>query len=402
MRVAEYFAGIGLARLGLEAAGFSVVWSNDLSPKKQLMYMARFGEASHFYLGDVTELSGSTDPQAVDVAWASFPCTDLSIAGARGGLNAGASAAFWGFISSLQRLGSARPEVVALENVLGLATSHRGSDLVAAIKALNDLGYSVDILRIDASRFVPQSRVRLFLVGDRNVVVPKERPDWSATSEGAERHEFRPEALDWVFEHPDLRTHRYPLVTAPAIAHSGLDSVVESIPIDDTAWWGTDRVASFFSSLTPVQAARVNSLRSQDKQTHRTAYRRMRAGVARWEVRGDDLAGCLRTARGGSSRQAIVRLGGGALDVRWMTPSEYAALMGAYGFATERMSASDAQWGFGDAVCVPVVEWLARHAILPRLRGLAHHHRGPSEAAAPTEPVPEAATWVPLALRHVG
>ena len=48
-----------------------------------------------------------------------------------------------------------------------------------------------------------------------------------------------------------------------------------------------------------------------------------------WEIRSDDIAGCLRTARGGSSRQALVEAGHGELRVRWMTPREYARLQGA-------------------------------------------------------------------------
>lgn len=357
MRVAEYFAGIGLARIGLEAAGFKVAWANDMSPRKQAMYAQRFGDSGHYHLGDVVGLTAATDPESIQVAWASFPCTDLSLAGGRGGLNSGASSAFWGFVSSIRRMGASSPKVIALENVMGLATSHGGADIIEAVKALNDLGYSVDILRIDAKQFVPQSRVRLFLIGDR-------RPPVSST----ESHDFRPPSLDWLFDQPTLRTHRYPLPPAPTIAHGGLDALVRSQKPAEYSWWEPVRVEAFLSSLTAAQQSRVGALRALAQPTHRTAYRRMRDGVPRWEIRPDEIAGCLRTARGGSSRQAIVRAGRKALDVRWMTPAEYAALMGATGFATDLMSSSDAQWGFGDAVCVPVVEWIANHAILPRVQ----------------------------------
>ena len=356
MRVAEYFAGIGLARLGLESAGFSVTWSNDLSPRKRAMYAKRFGEDSHYHLGDVTQLSEETDPSSVEVAWASFPCTDLSLAGGRGGLNAGASAAFWGFINSLRRMGGHKPAVVALENVLGLATSRGGSDIVEAVKALNELGYSVDVLRIDASRFVPQSRVRLFIIGDSRL-----------PANSSDAHDFRPPSLEWLHEATELQMHRYPLPPAPAVDHQGLGALVHSLNHQDEDWWGDERKNAFLSSLAAGQASRLDSLRAGQGTAYRTAYRRMRGGVPRWEIRSDEIAGCLRTARGGSSRQAVVRAGDGDVDVRWMTPAEYEALMGATGFATADMTPSDAQWGFGDAVCVPVVEWLARHAILPRL-----------------------------------
>ncbi|MGH8792302.1 MAG: DNA cytosine methyltransferase, partial [Stackebrandtia sp.] len=88
-------------------------------------------------------------------------------------------------------------------------------------------------------------------------------------------------------------------------------------------------------------------------------------GVARWEIRADDVAGCLRTARGGSSRQAVAVAGGGALRVRWMTPREYARLMGAPDYRIDQMRDNQAYFGFGDGVCVPAVSWLARSCLVP-------------------------------------
>ena len=98
---------------------------------------------------------------------------------------------------------------------------------------------------------------------------------------------------------------------------------------DDERWWDAERTAKFLDSLSPVQTARVETLRNETTVSYRTAYRRTRNGKAVWEVRADDISGCLRTARGGSSRQAIIRMGNGQAAVRWMTPREYAALMGA-------------------------------------------------------------------------
>jgi len=182
----EFFAGIGLARLGLEAAGFKVVWSNDYEPDKQAMYQGNFGQSAdhQFVLGDVRQVRGEHMPTDIRVAWASSPCTDLSLAGTRAGLRRAESEAFWEYVRVLREMGDDKPPVAVLENVVGLATSHGGEDLAAAIKALNCLGYSVDALVIDARRFVPQSRPRLFLVAaqtpppdsrqDRSEV----RPDW--------------------------------------------------------------------------------------------------------------------------------------------------------------------------------------------------------------------------------
>jgi DNA (cytosine-5)-methyltransferase 1 len=48
-----------------------------------------------------------------------------------------------------------------------------------------------------------------------------------------------------------------------------------------------------------------------------------------------------------------------------MTPAEYARLMGAGDYRQASARPSQAVFGFGDAVAVPVVEWLARHYLLP-------------------------------------
>ena len=56
--------------------------------------------------------------------------------------------------------------LVLLENVTGFLTSHGGKDFRVAMLELNRLGYGVDPFIIDALHFVPQSRPRLFVVGE--------------------------------------------------------------------------------------------------------------------------------------------------------------------------------------------------------------------------------------------
>src|SRR3990172_8362277 len=85
--VAEFFAGIGLMRLGLEQAGWNTVWANDIEEDKMKMYRGHFtDDEAHFHLGDVHELAPNDIP-TVALATASFPCNDLSLAGARRGLS---------------------------------------------------------------------------------------------------------------------------------------------------------------------------------------------------------------------------------------------------------------------------------------------------------------------------
>jgi DNA (cytosine-5)-methyltransferase 1 len=360
-RALEFFAGIGLARLGLESAGFRVVWANDYEPDKKAMYVAQFGESDEhsFALGDVGKVQVEDLPDDASLAWASSPCTDLSLAGSRAGLAGTESGTFWHFVRLLGELGDERPEVVVLENVVGLATSHGGEDLAAAIRAFNDLGYSVDVLSIDARRFVPQSRPRLFLVGAQNP--PEDVPEPNS--------ELRPDWLQWVYGDESLRTHRAALPAPPVPKTEGLADEIEDMRLDDARWWDAERSEAFVSSLSPTQYDRMMALKREKGVKYRTAYRRTRNGVAVWEVRPDDISGCLRTARGGSSKQAVVRLGNKRLQVRWMTPREYARLMGAGDYDLSAARNNQALFGFGDAVAVPVVSWLAENYLMPLVRG---------------------------------
>ncbi len=359
-QVLEFFAGIGLARLGLEGAGFRVAWANDYERDKKSMYEAQFGSsADHtFALGDVAKVRAAALPTGSSLAWASSPCTDLSLAGGRAGLAGSESGTFWHFVRLLRGLKSSRPEVVVLENVTGLATSHGGDDIVAAIRAFNGLGYSVDVLAIDTRRFLPQSRPRLFLVGAQH---PPADDDVAS--------DIRPDYLRWIYDDPTLRTHRAKLKQLPPLLTRGLGDLVEEIPGTDERWWDAQRTESFVASLSPIQRERVVRLRRESGAKYRTAYRRTRNGVAVWEVRPDDISGCLRTARGGSSKQAVVRLGGGRLQVRWMTPVEYARLMGAPDYDLGGARTNQALFGFGDAVAVPVVRWLADNYLMPLVKG---------------------------------
>lgn len=364
-KVIEFFAGVGLARLGLESAGYRVAWANDYEPDKHAMYTAHFrdeelGNDHVFELGDVFGIDRSKLPRDAALAWGSSPCTDLSLAGSRGGIRSGESNAFWGFIEALDALGDDRPPAVVLENVVGLATSHGGDDLAAAIRAFNDLGYSVDVLAIDARRFIPQSRPRLFLVGAQEPPV-----------ETDERNtELRPDYLSWIYADETLRTHRAALPSPPAALTTGLNDYVETMPVSDARWWDVERTAAFVDSLSPVQTERITALRRTSGVTYRTAYRRTRNGVATWEVRPDDIAGCLRTARGGSSKQAVVKVGNKRLQVRWMTPLEYARLMGAGDYNLAGARTNQALFAFGDAVAVPAVAWLSENYLMPLTKGL--------------------------------
>ncbi|GII63497.1 DNA (cytosine-5-)-methyltransferase [Sphaerisporangium krabiense] len=362
--VAEFFAGIGLARMGLERAGFRVVWANDIEETKRETYLGHFKDShskEHYKLADIADIaqdpSGENFPPVVSLAWASFPCTDLSLAGDRRGLAGKHSRTFWHFTDILER-SEDLPPVVAIENVNGFATSHRGADLRAAVKRLGDLGYWVDVLTLDARSWVPQSRPRLFLVASLKKAIQEVERDYT----------LRPHWLDHVFDDSNLRTQRAFIPSPPLHKTTGWTELVEEIPIENKIWWNEERTAKFIEQLSEIQLKRVSSLQETGLIHYRTAYRRTRDGKPAWEIRADDIAGCLRTARGGSSKQAVVRMERGTLHVRWMTRLEYARLMGAGEYTVPERD-SQAVMGFGDAVCVDAVEWLAKNYLEPLLKG---------------------------------
>jgi len=352
--VAEFFAGIGLMRMGLERAGWEVTFANDIDADKCRMYRDHFGEAKEFVLGDVHELDAADIPD-VALATASFPCNDLSLAGARRGLAGEHSSAFWGFIEALTKMGRRRPPMVLLENVTGFLTSNDGNDFKDALLALNQLGYAVDALIVDASRFVPQSRQRLFVVGMRSPAV-------SALNDTLKFYESdcRPPALaDFIMWNADINWRIRPLPPLPS-GKRRLPDIVEELSPNSAMWWSRERAEYLLRQMSPKHRAQAEEMIRGTSVSYGTVFRRVRNEKSMAELRVDGIAGCLRTPRGGSGRQILFAAGRGRFAVRLLTPRECARLMGADDFAVN-VPLNQALFGFGDAVCVPVVEWIARN-----------------------------------------
>jgi len=363
-RFAEFFAGIGLVRMGLEAKGWSLAYANDIDPEKRAMYDAHFGDADeHFDLGDVHNVDGSKLPD-VELATASFPCTDLSLAGARLGLQGGQSSAFWGFIAAIRGMGIRRPPLVLLENVVGFLTSRGGADFRVAMEALNELGYAVDAFILDARWFVPQSRPRLFVVGSMI-------PDRNALPSAPESR-IRPALLRrFIASHPGIRWQLRDLPEPPPRSELLLSDILEDLPEDAPEWWSRERAEYLYSQFSERHRTAADAMIAKRRWSYATVFRRVRMQAdgkkrSMGELRTDGIAGCLRTPKGGSGRQILFKAGYGRYAVRLLTPRECARLMGADEF-TIGVSASQAYFGFGDAVCVPAISRIAEHYLNPAL-----------------------------------
>lgn len=353
---AEFFAGIGLMRVGLEGQGWSVRYANDLDQRKYEMYRAQFPDAErHFHVGDIHEVSAESVP-AVTLATASFPCNDLSLAGSRGGLEGAQSSAFWGFVRILRDMGNRRPPLLLIENVPGFLTSAGGRDLRAALAALNELGYAVDVFVVDALHFVPQSRVRLFIAG----VLGEAGESPELLSESATRPRL---LLDFMQRHPEIRWNVRGLPKLPERT-STLSEILENLPPQSPCWWNRERTAYLLDQMSGRHRLLLERMRSHTRWSYGTVFRRIRHGKSMAELRFDGIAGCLRTPRGGSGRQILIKAGKGEVFARLLTPRECARLMGAGDFQITAPP-NQALFGFGDAVCAPVIEWIAKHYLNP-------------------------------------
>jgi DNA (cytosine-5)-methyltransferase 1 len=375
--VAEFFAGIGLMRMGLERAGWNVVWANDIDEDKMLMHQGHFtSDDAHFCLGDVHSLDPDDIP-TVSLATASFPCNDLSLAGARRGLAGQHSGAFWGFIDAMKGMGNRRPPLVMLENVAGFLTSHDGNDFKDACLALNELGYSVDAFIVDAALFVPQSRQRLFLIGKRE----NRAPTHVAETLSFYQSQCRPHALaDFILWNPDIQ---WSIRNLPPIvkAKSTLQDILENLPLNSAYWWNKQRADYLLNQMSGKHRTIADRMILGKEISYGTVFRRVRYGRSMAELRTDGIAGCLRTPRGGSGRQILFMAGRKRFAVRLLTPRECARLMGADDFQIT-VSLNQALFGFGDAVCVPVIQWIAENYLTPALKELHARQIGKDRYAA--------------------
>jgi DNA (cytosine-5)-methyltransferase 1 len=352
----EFFAGGGMARIGLGEA-WACAFANDFDPVKAKTYRANFADAEqHFHGGDVWALSPDDLPTA-DLAWASSPCQDFSLAGGRAGLAGGRSSAFFGFWRLMQGLGEAAPPVIVIENVVGLLTSHHGEDFTALCEALAAQGYRFGALEADAAAFTPQSRPRVFVIATRRPVGGLEGPSpWHTTAVRA-AHERLPAALkaSWVW----WRTE------APARRNSDLLNLLE--PDEAMAWRSEADTYALLAMMEPRHRDRVEAAARSGQRLAGAVFRRTRQGVQRAEVRFDGLAGCLRTPRGGSSRQIVVVVEKGRVRSRLLTGREGARLMGLPDSYVLPVRTTGALHVIGDGVAVPVVRHLAEQILEPLL-----------------------------------
>jgi len=366
----EFFAGGGMARVGL-GKGWQCLFANDFDPKKGTAYAANWG-ADELRIDDVAALTTADLLGRADLAWASFPCQDLSLAGNGAGINGKRSSAFWPFWNLVKALEKENriPQLLVLENLLGLLSSHSSKDFATIGTALADAGYHFGAVIMDAVHFVPQSRPRLFIVGALDSIgIPA-----ALVADGPD-DEWHPSALVKAYSKLSKRSQDawvWWCLPAPPARNSAFADLVENNPQGVT--WHTDaETMRLLDMMSPINRAKVEAAKKAGRRMVGTIYKRTRADGPngekrqRAEIRFDDVAGCLRTPAGGSSRQTIMVVEGKSVRSRLLSPREAARLMGLPDTYILPKNYNEAYHLAGDGVVVPVVRFLAEHVLEPLL-----------------------------------
>lgn len=162
IKVIDLFAGIGGIRLGFDQAfsGVNCVFTSEIDKFAIQTYKANFGDDNIH--GDITEISEFDVPEH-DILLAGFPCQPFSQAGLKKGFSDTRGTLFF----DIERiLLERKPKAFLLENVKQLRGHDKGRTLQVILDHLKDAGYVVYYDVLKARDFgIPQNRERIFIVG---------------------------------------------------------------------------------------------------------------------------------------------------------------------------------------------------------------------------------------------
>ena len=363
----DFFAGGGMANIGL-GERWQCLMANDYDAKKAESYRVNFPPGYELIQRDVFELTVDDLPPGARLAWASFPCQDLSLAGKGRGLNGHRSGSFWGFWRLMTDLiAEGRPApIIVLENVTGTISANKGEDFRTLLATLTTAGYRAGPLVINAHHFVPQSRPRLFIVAVReNVAIDGLTTPLPHTL-------WHPKTLQRAYlrlPHELQRSWVWWRLPVPEVRERQLIDLLEERPTG-VEWHTPEQTQRLLDLMDANNLEKVKRAQQQGRRVAGTIYKRIRKDKTgrrrqRAEIRIDGVSGCLRTARGGSSRQIVMIIEGDSIRSRLISPREGARLMGLPDSYRLPEKYNDAFNLLGDGLAVPVVSWLEQFLLRP-------------------------------------
>lgn len=364
-----------MARAGL-GPQWHCLFANDFSAMKAKAYRANWG-TDDLVVADIGSLTTANLPGEADLVWASSPCQDVSLAGKNQGLGSadaevltrsGTFWHFWRLVQAMHQEGRA-PKMVVLENVCGIITSNQGADFSAIVSAFAQENYRVGAVVIDAVLFVPQSRKRIFIIGIRADLELPVGIHWLHPSQAwhpvalQRAHAKLPASLQqaWVWWNLPLPSPR-------------LQNFIDVLEDEPTGvkWHSPADTTRLLSLMSEVHLQKIEQAKQRGQSAVGGVYRRMRLNAAgikeqRAEIRFDNVAGCLRTGSGGSSKQLLMLVKGNHICSRLLSPREATRLMGLPDTYRLPTTYGEAYHLAGDGVVVPVVQHLATHLLEPIL-----------------------------------
>mgnify|MGYP003665625025 FL=1 len=162
MRTIDLFAGCGGFRTGMESAGFSTVFANDIDKRSQRTYEVNTPNIK-FECKSLTDIDPNKLPE-FDCLTGGFPCQPFSVSGKGLGFEDTRGTLFFN-ISEI--LSVRRPKMFLLENVKQLYHHDSGRTFKTILRVLQEeLGYNVHYKILNTLDYgLPQNRQRVFIVG---------------------------------------------------------------------------------------------------------------------------------------------------------------------------------------------------------------------------------------------
>lgn len=159
----DLFAGVGMARMGMEQAGFKCVYTCEFDKHKRKEYKLIHGNMPEGC--DIRDVRAADIPRA-DVWFFGAPCQDFSLAGLRKGLGGDRSSLVGEVFRLIEEKAEDKPEWLVYENVKGMLSSNYGYDFLSIIIAMDELGYDVEWQTLNTKDFgIPQNRERVYTIG---------------------------------------------------------------------------------------------------------------------------------------------------------------------------------------------------------------------------------------------
>ena len=161
MKFLELCAGIGGFRQALENLGCECIGYSEIDKHAIKLYSAWYNDECNF--GDITKIEAEKLPD-FELLVGGFPCQAFSIAGKRGGFNDTRGTIFFDFARIMK---AKKPKFAIFENVKGLLSHDGGKTYETMLRTLDELGYDAQWATLNTKfHGLPQNRERVYIVAN--------------------------------------------------------------------------------------------------------------------------------------------------------------------------------------------------------------------------------------------